>query len=58
MYGEKAVKAALESNLPADVIKLIKTAPVYPEGRGIRLEVRTAAGVKNAKKLLAFKMAH
>ena len=48
----------MDSNLPADVIKLIKTAPKYPEGRGIRLEVRTAADVKNAKKLLAIKMGH
>ena len=57
-FGEKAVKAALESNLPDDVVKLIKAAPKYPEGRGIRLEVRTAADVKIAKKLLAIKMAH
>jgi hypothetical protein len=54
--GKDAVEAAEQSDLPADVIKMIKQAPKYPEGRAVRIEVKTAADVKLAKKLLALKM--
>ena len=41
--GEKAVKAAHESDLPISVLKVIESAKKYAEGRGVRLEVRSAA---------------
>ena len=56
--GEKAVKAAHESKLPAAVLKVIDDAPKYAEGRGVRLEVRTAADVRNIEKLAVIKMAN
>ncbi len=56
--GEKAVKAAHESDLPADVLAVIDSAKKYAEGRGVRLEVRTAADVRNIEKLAIIKMAN
>jgi hypothetical protein len=56
--GEKAVKAARESDLPASVLEVIDSAKKYAEGRGVRLEVRTAEDVRNIEKLAAIKMAN
>ena len=55
--GEKAVKAAHESDLPASVLAVIDSARKYTEGRGVRLEVRTAEDVCNIEKLAVIKMA-
>lgn len=56
--GEKAVKAAHESDLPASVLKIIDNAPKYAEGRGVRLEVRNAHERSDAEKLVSIKMAN
>lgn len=55
--SEKAVKAAHESDLPTSVLKVIDSARKYAEGRGVRLEVRSAEDVRNVEKLAAIKMA-
>lgn len=55
--GEKAVKAAHESKLPASVLKIIDDAPRYAEGRGVRLEVRSAKDIGHIEKLAEIKMA-
>jgi hypothetical protein len=57
-FGEKAVQAALQSDLPASVLDLINSAPKYPEGRGIRMEVKTKEDVRMALKLAEIKMAN
>jgi hypothetical protein len=57
VLGEKAVKAARESDLPDSVLTLIDSARKYAEGRGVRIEVRTKKDLENAKKLAAVKMA-
>ena len=57
-FGGKATEAARQAKLPKAVIKEIEGAPVYAEGRGFRLEVRTAGDVKTMKKLAAIKMAN
>jgi len=54
--GEKAVKAARESGLPAPVLAVIESAKKYAEGRGVRLEVRSAGDVQNIEKLAHIKM--
>jgi hypothetical protein len=54
--GEKAVQAALQSDLPAPIIEMIRQSPKYPEGRAVRLTVTSAADVKTAKRLLAIKL--
>ncbi len=56
--GEKAVNAAHESDLPASVLGVIDSAKKYAEGRGVRLEVRSAEDVRNVEKLAAIKMAN
>jgi hypothetical protein len=56
--GEKAVEAARKSDLPASVLKVIDSAKKYAEGRGVRLEVRSAEDVRNAEKLAVIKMAN
>lgn len=56
--GEKAVKAAHESDLPISVLKVIDGATKYAEGRGMRLEVRSAEDVRNVEKLAVIKMAN
>ena len=55
--GEKAVNAAHEDDLPANVLKSIDNAKKYAEGRGVRLEVRNGKDVRNVEKLAAIKMA-
>jgi hypothetical protein len=56
--GEKAVKAAHESDLPLSVLGVIDSAKKYAEGRGVRLEVRSAEDVRNVEKLAVIKMAN
>jgi hypothetical protein len=56
--GEKAVKAAHESDLPASILEVIDSAKKYAEGRGVRLEVRSAENVRNVEKLAVIKMAN
>jgi len=56
--GEKAVKAAHESDLPVSILKIIDNAKRHVEGRGVRLEVRSAEDVRSVEKLAAIKMAN
>ncbi len=54
--NENACRAARSSGIPSAVLAIIATAPEYPEGRGVRLEVRTKADVKNVFDLATLKM--
>jgi hypothetical protein len=54
--GDRAVKAALGSGLPAPIVKTIKDAKRYAEGTGVRFEVEKPGDVDIIKKLAAFKM--
>lgn len=56
--GEKAVKAACESDLPAPVLEIIDSAQKYVEGRAVRLEIRSAGDVSSVVKIAAAKMAN
>ncbi len=56
--GEKAVAAAHSANLPDSVLEVIDKAPKYAEGRGVRIEVRTAKDIDSIKKLATIKMAN
>lgn len=57
-FGEKAVQAAENSDLPADTIAAIREAPKYPEGRVARVVVTAAAHAKIARQLLTIKLAN
>ena len=58
VYGGKATVAARQVKLPKTVMKTIEEAPVYAEGRGFRLGVKTAKDVETMKTLAAIKMAN
>jgi hypothetical protein len=58
VLGEKAVKAAHESDLPEPVLTMMDSATKYVEGRGVRIEVRTKKDLETTKKLAAIKMAN
>ncbi|MBP7746345.1 MAG: DUF3788 family protein [Phycisphaerae bacterium] len=55
-FGAAAVEAALQSDLPAPIIELIRTAPQYTEGRAVRIAVQTAADAAIVKRLLTIKV--
>ncbi len=57
-FGDKAIEAAAEADLPAELLASIRAAPKYPEGRPVRVQVRTAADALLARKLLAIKAAN
>jgi hypothetical protein len=58
VFGEKAVAAVRAGHVPAAVATALQEARAYAEGRGIRLETRTAQDLATMKKLAAIKMAH
>lgn len=58
VLGEKAVKAAHESDLPDSILNAIDSARKYAEGRGIRIEVRNKKDVDTVEKLTTVKMAN
>ena len=58
VFGEKAVAAVCASDVPAAVVTALNEARPYAEGRGIRLETRTAKDLATMKKLAAIKMEH
>lgn len=58
VFGEKATKVALDSNIDSGIKTIIETARVYAEGRGFRIEVRNKAIVDDVKKLIDIKVAN
>lgn len=57
-FGDKAVQAAEQSDLPDPLVQSIRQSPKYPEGRAVRVEVTSASNVALVKKLLAIKLAN
>ena len=55
--SEKACQAARGSTLSARVREIIHHAPKYPEGRGVRLEVRNRKDLADVQELASIKMA-
>lgn len=58
VLGEKAVRAASQGPLPARTRRLIALAPRYPEGRAVRVEIRSATDLEVVERLAALKMAN
>ena len=56
VLGDKALAAARVAGLPASVIKDIAEAKRYPEGTGLRLEVKAAKDLVIVKKLAQIKL--
>jgi uncharacterized protein DUF3788 len=58
IFGDKAMSAARQGKWPRRVIKVMDEAPKYPEGTGIRLEVKSPREIGVLKKLAAIKLAN
>ena len=58
VLGEKAVRAARDSDLPDSIFTTIDEARKYAEGRGVRIEIRNKKSLEATKKLAAIKMAN
>ncbi len=58
VYGGKATDAALNSGLPENIKEIIRSAKVYAEGRGFRVEVLDAKMFEILVLLVQIKMAH
>lgn len=56
ILGDKAVKAARQSKLPKQVLKVLDEAPRYPEGTGVRLTVKAAGDLAAIHELAAIKL--
>jgi hypothetical protein len=58
ILGDRAVTAARASRLGRSAVKLLDEAPRYPEGTGIRLEVRGPRHIPLIEKLARIKLAN
>ena len=56
--GEKAIKAARDSRLPAHVVKILDEAPRYAEGAGVRLDITAKNDLAVVRRLAAAKIAN
>lgn len=56
VLGDKAMKAARQSKLPKQVLKLLDEATRYPEGTGVRLNVKAAADLLAVRELASVKL--
>jgi len=56
VFGEKATKDALNSNIASEIKTIIESARVYAEGRGFRIEVRDTAIIEDIKTLIDIKL--
>jgi len=57
-FGERAVEAALASDLPDAAKAIVRAAPKYPEARAVRVEVRSVEDLDVVVRLAALKMAN
>lgn len=56
VLGDKAMKAARQSKLPKQVLKLLDEATRYPEGTGVRVNVKAAADLLAVRELASVKL--
>ena len=56
ILGEKAVQAAHECGLPQKIVNMLDSAEKYPEGTGLRLEIKTERDLAPVMKLVGVKM--
>jgi len=56
IFGDKAMNVVRGMKFPAKVRKVIENAPHYPEGSGVRLDIKTAADLKAIRELAKAKI--
>ncbi len=58
MLGERAFKAAEAGELPDEIMEVIRSAPKYAEGRGVRFELKTKKVAAYIRMVARLKMAN
>jgi hypothetical protein len=58
ILGDKAMEAARQCKLSKAVMKIMDEAPRYPEGTGVRLEIKAHKDLTAVKKLAEVKLAN
>jgi len=58
ILGAAAMAAARQTRLPQRVLQVIYEAPKYPEGSGVRLQVKSMRDLAAVKKLALIKLTH
>lgn len=56
VLGDKAMTVARKLDLPKEIAKIVETAPHYPEGNAIRVEITREADLEPVKKLAKVKV--
>jgi hypothetical protein len=56
--GEKACAAASDAGLPKELLEAIESAPRYPEGRAVRVEVNKLGELAGVLALARLKLKH
>ncbi|MES2555749.1 MAG: DUF3788 domain-containing protein [Bacteroidota bacterium] len=58
VFGQKATDAIMNSEVAKTISEQLQSAKVYAEGRGIRIDIRTAEILKDILFLTEIKLAH
>jgi hypothetical protein len=58
VLGDKAIKAAKQSDLPKPILKIINESKRYAEGTVVRLDIKKAKDIDIVKKLATIKLAN
>ena len=58
ILGDKAMRAAKASKLPRRIVEIMKQAPKYPEGTGVRIVIKVVKDLAAIKTLAAIKLAN
>ncbi len=55
VFGDRAVEAILRSDLPKNIIDEVANSKKYPEGRGLRVEVKDRRAAAAVRELIRIK---
>jgi hypothetical protein len=58
IMGDRAMRVVRQSGWPKRIRAAIENAPKYPEGTGIRLQVKSSTDIRAQTKLAAIKLAN
>ena len=58
IFGEKALTTIRQAAVPSRVLRMLDHAPQYPEGTGLRFEIKTAKDIAVVKTLASIKLQH
>jgi hypothetical protein len=56
IFGDKAISAIEDSDLPDDIKETLRNAKKYAEGRGLSIDVRSSEKIEIIKKLIEIKI--